>query len=25
AGGKCLKIDELMAENPKGSNVKIIK
>ena len=25
AGGKCLTIDELMAENPKGSNVKIIK
>lgn len=25
AGGKCLAIDELMAENPKGSNVKIIK
>ena len=25
AGGKCLKIDGLMAENPKGSNVKIIK
>ncbi|MCD7781087.1 MAG: 50S ribosomal protein L18e [Methanosphaera sp.] len=25
AGGKCLKIEELMAENPKGSNVTIIK
>ena len=25
AGGKCLTIDELMAENPKGSNVKILK
>jgi large subunit ribosomal protein L18e len=25
AGGRCLKIDELMAENPKGSNVKILK
>lgn len=25
AGGKCLKIDELMVENPKGSNVKILK
>lgn len=24
-GGKCLTIEELMAENPKGSNVKIIK
>lgn len=25
AGGKCLTIEDLMAENPKGSNVKIIK
>ena len=25
AGGKCLKIDELMDVNPKGSNVKILK
>jgi len=25
AGGKCLTINELMAENPKGSNVKILK
>jgi len=23
-GGKCLKIDELITQNPKGSNVKII-
>lgn len=25
AGGKCLTIDALMEQNPKGSNVKIIK
>ena len=25
AGGKCLTISELMEENPKGSNVKILK
>jgi large subunit ribosomal protein L18e len=25
AGGKCLKINELMEENPKGSMVKILK
>ena len=24
AGGKCLKIEELLSQNPKGSNVKII-